>query len=235
MKKILGVLIVVLSILLIYLGFKDNDIYYLTLGDGLSYGSTPYGGFDYGYSDYIKDYLKDNDKLEIFVNEFSKEDYRTTDLIRDIKDNISKEINGKNKTIQNVLIKSDLITLSIGNSELLKNLELSSDFGINDLSKRFDSYINDLDSLLSLIRQYSKETIILTGYYNPTDYDLNDLFTNLNNQVKNLCNKYDIIYIDTTDISSYVVNKNNIYPSKEGYKVISEKIIEKYQQMSCKQ
>lgn len=235
MKKILCVLIVVLSILLIYLGFKDNDIYYLTLGDGLSYGSTPYGGFDYGYSDYIKDYLKDNDKLEIFVNEFSKEDYRTTDLIRDIKDNISKEINGKNKTIQNVLIKSDLITLSIGNSELLKNLELSSDFGINDLSKRFDSYINDLDSLLSLIRQYSKETIILTGYYNPTDYDLNDLFTNLNNQVKNLCNKYDIIYIDTTDISSYVVNKNNIYPSKEGYKVISEKIIEKYQQMSCKQ
>ncbi len=231
MKKILGALVVVLSVLLIYLGFKDNDIYYLTLGDGLSYGSTPYGGFDYGYSDYIKDYLKDNNKLETFVNEFSMEDYRTTDLIRDIKDNISVEINDKNKTIQNVLIKADLITLSIGNSELLKNLDLNIDFGLNDLSKRFDGYISDLDELLNLIRQYSKETIILTGYYNPTDNEeLNSLFINLNSQVANLCNKYNIIFIDTYNLfNDYITNKNNIYPTKEGYKILSDKIIEKIQ------
>lgn len=229
MKKILGVLVVVLSILLIYLGFRDTCVYYLTLGDGLSYGTTPYGGVDYGYSDYIKDYLKEKNKLEIFVNEFSKEDYRTTDLTRDIKDNVETEIDGKNKTIQNALIKADLITLSIGNSELLKNLELSTDFGLNDLAKRFDSYVNDLDELLSLIRRYSKETIVLTGYYNPTsNEELNALFNNLNRNVSNLCNKYDVIYIIPDEkFNNYIINKNNIYPSKEGYKNLSEKIIEK--------
>lgn len=227
MKKILGVLVIVLSILLIYLGFRDTRVYYLTLGDGLSYG--PYGGVDYGYSDYIKDYLKEKNKLEIFVNEFSKEDYRTTDLTRDIKDNVETEIDGKNKTIQNALIKADLITLSIGNSELLKNLELSTDFGLNDLVKRFDSYVDDLDELLSLIRRYSKETIVLTGYYNPTsNEELNALFNNLNRNVSNLCNKYDVIYIIPDEkFNNYIINKNNIYPSKEGYKNLSEKIIEK--------
>lgn len=229
MKKILGVLVVVLSILLIYLGFRDTRVYYLTLGDGLSYGTTPYGGVDYGYSDYIKDYLKEKNKLEIFVNEFSKEDYRTTDLTRDIKDNVETEIDGKNKTIQNALIKADLITLSIGNSELLKNLELSTDFGLNDLVKRFDSYVNDLDELLSLIRRYSKETIVLTGYYNPTsNEELNALFNNLNRNVSNLCNKYNVIFIiPDENFNNYIINKNNIYPSKEGYKNLSEKIIEK--------
>lgn len=229
MKKILGVLVVVLSILLIYLGFRDTSVYYLTLGDGLSYGTTPYGGVDYGYSDYIKDYLKEKNKLEIFVNEFSKEDYRTTDLTRDIKDNVETEIDGKNKTIQNALIKADLITLSIGNSELLKNLELSTDFGLNDLVKRFDSYVNDLDELLSLIRRYSKETIVLTGYYNPTSNEkLNALFNNLNRNVSNLCNKYNVIFIiPDENFNNYIINKNNIYPSKEGYKNLSEKIIEK--------
>ena len=57
MKKILGIIVVCLSVLLIYLGFKDNKIYYLSMGDGLSLGVTPYGGVDYGYSDYVKDYL----------------------------------------------------------------------------------------------------------------------------------------------------------------------------------
>ena len=177
----------------------------------------------------IKDYLKEKNKLEIFVNEFSKEDYRTTDLTRDIKDNVETEIDGKNKTIQNALIKADLITLSIGNSELLKNLELSTDFGLNDLAKRFDSYVNDLDELLSLIRRYSKETIVLTGYYNPTsNEELNALFNNLNRNVSNLCNKYDVIYIIPDEkFYNYIINKNNIYPSKEGYKNLSEKIIEK--------
>ena len=43
-----------------------------------------------------------------------------------------------------------------------------------------------------------------------------------------LCNKYDVIYIIPDEkFNNYIINKNNIYPSKEGYKNLSEKIIEK--------
>lgn len=230
MKKILGIIIVVLSVLLIYLGLKDDKVYFLSLGDGVSLGTTAYGGVDYGYNDYIKDYLKENGVLETHINQFAKENYRTTDLIRDIENNVTVFVNGKEKTIQNALIKADLITISIGNSDLLMNLELSNDFGIGDLSKRFDSYISDLDKLLKIVRQYSKEKIILTGFYNPTDTDLKVVFDNLNKKVSELCIEYNIIFIDTYSLfenQNYIVNQNSFYPSKTGYKAIADEIISK--------
>ena len=195
----------------------DRDVYYVNINN-LNYENDM-------YDKYIVDYLNSTKKLEKYID-VQEKDYRITDLIRDIE--MNKQINDK-QTLQNALIKADLITLSIGNSELLKNLELSTDFGLNDLVKRFDSYVNDLDELLSLIRRYSKETIVLTGYYNPTsNEELNALFNNLNRNVSNLCNKYDVIYIIPDEkFNNYIINKNNIYPSKEGYKNLSEKIIEK--------
>jgi len=230
MKKILGIIVVLLSVLLIYLGFRDKKVYFLSLGDGISLGTTAYGGVDYGYNDYIKDYLKDKNLLEVYVNQFSKNNYRTTDLIRDIENNISVEVNNKEKTIQNALIKADLITISIGNSDLLMNLELNEDFGINDLAKRFDNYIADLENLVKIIRKYSKETIVLTGFYNPTETDFGVVFNNLNNKITELCSKYDIIFIDTYhlfDGQNYIVNKNNFYPTKTGYKAIADEVISK--------
>ena len=53
-------------------------------------GINPYGVEDYGYSDYIKDYISDNDKLETYVN-YSKKNLRTIDLIKDIEDNVKIE------------------------------------------------------------------------------------------------------------------------------------------------
>lgn len=230
MKKILAFIIVALSVLLIYLGFKDDKVYYLSLGDGISLGVTPYGGVDYGYSDYVKDYLKSNNELECFINEFSSENFRTTDLISLITENVETEIDGKKKTIQNALIKADLISISIGNNELLSNLKLNTDLGLSDISSRFDKYIVDLDALFDLIRMYSKETIVFTGFYDPTNNsNLKTVFNNLNNRIKELCNQYDIIFIDTYKIfaeEDYITNKNSIYPTKDGYKAISNLIID---------
>ena len=63
MKKILTIIIIALAVLLIYLGFKDKDIYYLSLGDSLANGVNGIGFKDYGYADYVKDYLDNNDLL----------------------------------------------------------------------------------------------------------------------------------------------------------------------------
>ena len=63
MKKILTIIIIVLAVFLIYLGFRDDDTYYLSIGDYLATGINSYGIKDYGYNDYIVDYLEQKDKL----------------------------------------------------------------------------------------------------------------------------------------------------------------------------
>ena len=87
MKKILTFIIVVLSVFLIYLGFKDKKTYYLSLGDSLSLGKNPYNVLDYGYTDYVKDYLEDKNLLEVYVDGLNREDKRIIDIISDINNN----------------------------------------------------------------------------------------------------------------------------------------------------
>ena len=79
-KKVLILLIIIL-VIIIYLTNKDTKIYYVSLGDGISRGINENNKISYGYSDYIKNYLFDIDKLEFYTKQFSNKDKRTTDII----------------------------------------------------------------------------------------------------------------------------------------------------------
>lgn len=227
MRKILIAVIIILSVLLIYLGFKDEEIYYFSIGDYLSRGITPYGNNDYGYSDYIKDYISDNDKLETYVN-YSKKNLRTIDLIKDIEDNVKIEVDGKSKTIQNGLIKADLVTLSIGMNDLLDNVKFDNDFSINDLYDKFEEVLVDYEKLFELLREYCKEEIVLIGLYNSLGNEsLNEFFEYANQKLYNLSNSYDIKYVNIYEDfkNSEYFDNSRIYPNKLGYELISNKII----------
>ena len=58
--KLFIFIIVVISIYFIYKLNSNNNLTYLALGDGYALGENSYKSIDYGYSDYLKDYLKDN-------------------------------------------------------------------------------------------------------------------------------------------------------------------------------
>lgn len=227
MRKILIAVIIVLSVLLIYLGFKDEEIYYFSIGDYLSNGITPYGNNDYGYSDYIKDYISDNDKLETYVN-YSKKNLRTIDLIKDIEDNVKIEVDSKSKTIQNGLIKADLVTLSIGMNDLLDNVKFDNDFSINDLYDKLEEVLVDYEKLFEILREYCKEEIVLIGLYNSLGNEsLNEFFEYANQKLYNLSSSYDIKYVNIYDDfkNSEYFDNSRIYPNKLGYELISNKII----------
>jgi len=238
MKKLLGVAIVILIVCMIYIGFRDNKVYYLTLGDGLSLGTTPYGGVDYGFSDYVRDFLEEEGILETFVNQFSVANYRTTDLLRDIKDNVKREIDGKERTIQHVLIKADLVTLSIGFNDLLLNMNFSSDFTLREFERKFDGIVDDLTELFELLRHYCKEKIIMIGFFDPTSNpELTDLFTYINSKVKTIANDFNIIYIDTYELmkdKDFFPNEMSIFPNKEGHKVIADEVINRTREFFLK-
>jgi lysophospholipase L1-like esterase len=229
MKKILTFIIVLLSVFLIYLGFKDKKVYYLSLGDYLSLGKNPYNILDYGYSDYVKDYLENKKILETYVDGLNREDKRIIDIISDINNNQKVLVNNKEKTIQNVLIKSDLITLSIGSNDLLNNVNINYEFNENDLYNKFEQLLVDYENLFKLLREYCKENIILIGLYNNLDdIKLDEFFNYANVKLKQLCDEYDIKYIKISDEfknDEYFPNPLNLYPNKEGYIFIGKEII----------
>ena len=221
MKKILTIIIVLLAVFLIYLGFKDKEIYYFSMGDSLANGINSYNAKDYGYADYVKDSLEIK-KYESFTNN----NKRSIDFVKDIEDNI--KINGKN--IQNILIKADIITLSVGMNDLFSNVTFNNDFSVNDLYMKFEEVMVDLENLFKLLRIYSKEDIIYIGIYNCLkENSLDEFFIYANEQLKKLCDNYKITYLDIYNEfndSTYFDNPNSYFPNKAGYKLISSKIID---------
>ena len=221
MKKILTIIIVLLSVFLIYLGFKDKEIYYFSMGDSLANGINSYNAKDYGYSDYIKDKLN----VKKYVS-FTNNNKRSIDFIKDIEDNVKID----DKTIQNALIKADIITLSVGMNDLFSNINFNNDFSVNDLYTKFKEVVGDLEKLFKLLRTYSKEDIIYIGIYNCLKEDsLDEFFIYANEQLKKLCDNYKITYLDIYNDfnnTSYFDNPNSYFPNKDGYELISNKIID---------
>lgn len=211
---------------LISLYLKDDKIYYVSLGDGLSLGINENNYIDNGYSDYVKDYLKSKNKLKYYTKSFSKQDIRITDLINMINNNI--EVNNIN--IQNALNKADLITLSIGMNEIM--YKYSNNTNKSYLYDYIDSYIIDMENLIKLIKKYNNKKIYVLGLYNPINHtELDKYIIYSNNKLINLCNKENINYVDLYNIfknnSHLIYNLNNYYPNKDGNKIIANEIIKK--------
>ena len=104
MKKIIFTLLIFLMIFLIYYFNINKNIYYVSIGDFLSYGKN-------SYSDNINKNYKS--KIDKYINISKIDDYRVTNLINDINDNKEIIVNKEKKNLQNVLIKANYITLSI--------------------------------------------------------------------------------------------------------------------------
>ena len=158
MKKIILILILVFLIYIIHVLTVDRRVKYLYIGNS-------------------------NQKIDLtadtYMSYIRDDDYRVIDLINDINDNI--KIN--NRSLQNMLIKSNIIVISIGANDLKhkKNLDY----------KYSDELINDLEKLLKLIRKYNKDKIYFIGYNNKDKY-----YAYINNKMKYICKLNKIEYID---------------------------------------
>ena len=101
-------------------------------------------------------------------------DTRIPDIIRDIENNITI----KDKTIQNLLVTSNIIEIDINN--LVHTNNISSIL----------SNLNYLEILVKTIRKYSKEHIKLYLLKEKTDLD-----KYANEKIIQILNKYDIIMV----------------------------------------
>lgn len=186
MKKILVTMLIIFSIIYIYLLTIDKKIYYLAFTNNPE-----------EYSNSLAKHLDKSNKLEKYINKFSDSNIRVSDYINKIKENEEVLINHKKTSIKNALIKADLITISLNIQDI--------EYYINSIDN-YIVYKKDIELLLSLIRQYSKEDIFLVGFDNENS---NEKFVKFNNDLKELCKTYNIIYLDLFENNSkeYIINE----------------------------
>ena len=196
-KMILFLILTILFIFLINLSNTDNQIYYVNIDTTK----------ELKFNKNLSNNLKKQKKLEKYVNYFSKKDYRTTDLINDIEENI--KINDQN--IQNALIKSDILTLYVGINDI--NYKIGNN-NKEELYEYTDQVLDDIEKLLKLIRIYSKEKIYLIGYQNNIGISYSEYFNYTNKRLKSICEEYNVNFINIDkkeDINKIILNKINVY------------------------
>lgn len=228
--KLIIFLIICLSIFIIYTKNNKNNITYVSLGDGFSLGIDSYDIVDYGYSDYLKDYLTDKQLLNKYIKYFSTKEMSIETLYDYILLNKNVNIGTKKVNIKETLREAQLLTMTIGLNDLLYQLSINS----NLTDSKVDEIVNKIElsfnELITEIRKYYKSDIYIIGYY-----DINSSNQLLSEAIKKLNRIYqdneDVIYIPTYNLfetnQNYISNPNNIYPNRSGYKAISQEIIYK--------
>ncbi len=174
MKKIILTFIVIFLVLIIYIFNRDKKIYILYIGDNIALNRP---NVDRIISEYKKDKL-----LEKFVEYKNNNDYRSIDLLNDVDNNIKFQYKNKNYTLDNALIKADVIIISIGNNDL-KYCEESCSY------QYIDEVIGDLNKLFNHIRKYSKEKIYIYPLKVINNIELNKY---MNKKFNHLIKKYQI-------------------------------------------
>ena len=239
--KIIVLFVSLITVFAIYkcLSYKQDKINYIALGDSIAEGMNSYSIVDYGYPDYISDYLNDNNKLNFYTKLFSKSGYTTNDVINDIENNKIIEINNKRIYLKEALRESDLVTITIGANNYLRGMNLDNIdekiINIESSKKDADKIAIEVENTLKLIKKYAKKQIIVTGYYNPlprlANYksEIDEIVKYFNNKISEICEELEINYVDIFNIfdsnNDLLPNPMNIHPSKEGYKMIAEAII----------
>ncbi len=226
MKKIISILILFLSCYFIYNLTIDNELFYLSIGDGIAKGITDDGNVsEYNYTDSIKNYLTSKNKLKGFNNSFVDKDYRITDLLRIIKYKEEIVVNNDHISINELLKKADIVTISLGMNELYYKILVDN----NNIYSYIDGMLSDMELLLKEVDRYNHKKVIVLGYYNTTNNN-NDIFNYVNYKLKNIVEKRGFEFIDIDKIinnNNYFTNNTNFYLNNEGYQKISQIIVEK--------
>ncbi len=222
-RKYKLILIITISILLayfIYIFNIEDKIYLVSLGDGISSGETAYNIDGISYNDYIKEYFDSKKDLKNYNNTFSKKNYKIKELINDIDNNILDK--DKDLYIKQSIHKGNIITLCIGEDELTK-LSITK-----DLTKEYiKEFINNYDILLDKLKKITDGKIVVIGLYENNYLDKGTTII-INAEIANLVKKYDLIFINVTDLllnEEYFLNKNSYYFNYKGHETIAEIII----------
>ncbi len=232
MKRYCKLIILFLVILIIYFIFKNNNsnnITYISLGDHLALGVNSYEGVDYGYSDYVKDYLAKEKELKFYTKAYASKDMSIDRLYSSIITNEKMTYKNKKLSLKEIIRESDFLTLTVGINDLIYKMSITNNMSNDKLDIILEEIRVSFDRLISEIKKYYHNDIYFVSYYE------NPYYSNYTNYAIRKLNRVleenkDIIFISTEELfkdRSLVSSPRSPFPNSKGYKKISELIIEK--------
>lgn len=231
---------------------ESKSLNYVALGDSLAAGMNEKGEIGLGYADLLAKNYQDSKSQIIFNKGFSYPGYTTVDVLKDIEGNVTKpiyDLNGVSQetlAIQEAIRHADLITLSVGANDILKNVNRSESgefsFDTASVIKSIQLVAANYKKIFDSIYKINPEVdIIVMGLYNPFPYiedpaiqkQLNMLVTTLNNSMKGIVENNGGIFTEVaaqiaTDAKTYLPNPNNIHLSEAGYQVVADAMMNDY-------
>ena len=222
-RKYKIIIIILISIILTYFIYFFNfehKINLVVIGDGIASGETPFNIDGISYNDYLKDYLESNHLLKNYNDSYAKKNYKLKELVEDIEEN---KLNRKNKLfVQQILHKANLITINIGEEELVK-LAMTKDLNTETIKDFIDNY----ERLIYLLKDVSEARIVLISLYENRYLDKSNTII-INSELANIANKYDITIININDLmlnETYYLNKQSFYFNYRGHQEIAKIIV----------
>ena len=204
-----------------YLQTNKKEINYTILGNKELFSNNLKS---VNFTDLVYKDLDDKNLIGFYSKDFIRKDIRTIDVINDIDNNISID----NITIQNILKRTNILVLSIGNNEI--------SYKLSEIYKYLDEVVNDVSVLIDKIKKLNECQIIVLGYYNDTGNIENDkYYSYINQKMLNEFNSKNIDYINLFEIlnknSDYLTKTNPTYITNEGNMAIYSKIISKIDEL----
>lgn len=227
MKIILLLLFFSFIALISYIYTNNKEVNYTILGDKELFSNNLKS---INFADLISRKLEEEKLLGFYSKDFIKKDIRTIDVINDINDNYKVD----NITIQNILKRTDLLLLSIGNNEMYYKLS-KIDYTLNNDSEIYNylnSVVKDINNLIQNIENINKCDIIFLGFYNDTNNVNNDkYYIYINKKLEKTLSKRNIEYINLYKIlntkQDNLTKTSPIYITNEGNIEIYDEIIRK--------
>jgi len=213
--KLLSLLLLSTSVFFIYQKTSNNTYTILNIGDKLSIGIN-----NYSYTNYYKNNLLKTKKEVIINNNYSKED-NTIDEILTLIQNTTE--------IKKDLREADQLIITLGYYDLIEKISIEEEITPYQLKIIISKIKNSYDKLITEIKKYYHNNIIVIGYYtNESDnYYKNEGIKKLNL----ILNKEELIFINTNELlkqkEKYFNNFKYNYPNRLGYQVIGKEIIRK--------
>lgn len=208
---------------------ENSDFVYTALGDSITFGLS--ATFNYGYTNYFRDFLKSRYYYTKLVN-FGKLGSTSSDLLVQLK---------CSPKIRYSLKKSNIVTIDIGGNNLLKNTVQQYAIIDSQLAQAgVNQFKNDWPQILYYIREIigCKAQIYVMTLYNPycynefqyqaADYYINEINSCIEDDT--LLEDYNYTVIDVYNHFKRNSNKNwicfnnfsrNPHPSDEGHKQIA--------------
>lgn len=214
---------------------SSDGVNYLALGDSLAAGVSPENTISSGYADLTADAFKEENLLGTYSKEFAVSGYTTQNVLDDLT---------TKSDVQAAIAEADLITISAGANDLLKEGKFDPDKNIFELDQavvpaKLQTIAENYAKILQAINTANPDAeVYVMGYYFPFPYiadeqkpQLIELTQTLNQTIQTAVTAQGATFVPIYDKfgdgpKQYIPSPTNIHPNIAGYQLMSDALIE---------